>query len=148
MSTVAIDKFLQTAYSDDKLAALLAHAEDGKLSFGSCCCLIGSANADHTLQQSNFAAVMGTPFAAHLLLARELPFAKEAEKEFDNLADSNSERREIVIPLIKAEIARRDALKEAHCPCGDTCPTCDPESALEAQQQAEECSDMNVFHRY
>lgn len=30
----------------------------------------------------------------------------------------------------------------------EECMYCDPESALEAQQQAEECSDMNTFHRY
>lgn len=30
----------------------------------------------------------------------------------------------------------------------ELCAKCDPESALEAQNQAEECSDMDVFHRY
>lgn len=29
-----------------------------------------------------------------------------------------------------------------------TCEECEDEELLEAQQQAEECSDMNVFHRY
>jgi hypothetical protein len=30
----------------------------------------------------------------------------------------------------------------------ELCPKCDPESALEAQQQSEDCSDMDIFHRY
>src|SRR5258708_22634376 len=50
MNTANIVQFLQTAYTDENLAALLAHAQDEKLSFFSCCCLIGVTNAPHALR--------------------------------------------------------------------------------------------------
>jgi hypothetical protein len=111
MQTMAIEQFLREQYSDEKLAALLAHAEDGKLSFGSCCCFIGVATANHALQGSNFREVWATPAISHLSLARRLPYGSEAEDEFGDLGRDNQERREAIIPLIRAEIARRDSLK-------------------------------------
>ncbi|MCI0526562.1 MAG: hypothetical protein L0Y56_03795, partial [Nitrospira sp.] len=45
--------YMQQHYSDEKLAALLAHARDGKLAYHSCCCFIGIATADHALRGFN-----------------------------------------------------------------------------------------------
>lgn len=99
-----ISSFLQTAYSDEKLAMLLAHAQDGKLVYDSCCCFIGIPTADHPLQS------LGGEGADHYSLARELPNAYEAERAFILLgtsADPDAERRERLIPLILAELDRR-----------------------------------------
>lgn len=49
-----IRQFMREHYSDERLCALLAHARDGKLAYGSCCCFVGAANADHPLQGSNY----------------------------------------------------------------------------------------------
>jgi hypothetical protein len=111
MQTMAIEQFLREQYSDEKLAALLAHAEDGKLSFGSCCCFIGVATATHALQGYNYIEAYGTSLEDHLKLARKLPFAHDAEDEFLALGGRDRERQKAIIPLIRAEIARRDSLK-------------------------------------
>lgn len=115
MSTKAIERFLQTAYSDEKLVALLAHAEDGKLVFTSCCCLIGIPTADHALQGSTISHPKLIP---HYRLAKELQGAREAETEFMEIGfrlrdgeDMETVRRAVLIPMIHAEIARRDALR-------------------------------------
>jgi hypothetical protein len=111
MQTIAIERFLREQYSDEKLAALLAHAEDGKLAFGSCCCFIGVATAEHALQEDNYIQAWNTPLEDHLNRARKLPFARDAEDEFCDLGGNNRDRRQAIIPLIRAEIARRDSLK-------------------------------------
>ncbi len=47
-----IRAFLRTpVWTEEKLCALLAHAES-RLALWSCCCLIGCANADHALRGS------------------------------------------------------------------------------------------------
>ncbi len=111
LQTKNIQNFLRTAYSDEGLAALLAHAEDGKLSYTSCTCLIGSVNPGHALLPAGGYC----EDIWHLYIVRALPFAKEAEAEFDKLGDpgdgltpwSDELRRERVLPLIQAEISRR-----------------------------------------
>lgn len=115
MSTENIVKFLQTAYSDERLAELLAHCQDGKLAFRSCCCFIGISTADHALAGANedYYSIQ------HYMSARSLPFAKQAEEEVCYLADMrsndserNAQRRAKLIPLILAEIERRDKEKQ------------------------------------
>lgn len=37
-------------YTTERLTAYLAHAQDGRVFYSSCCCFIGGATADHALQ--------------------------------------------------------------------------------------------------
>src|SRR6185312_16957066 len=109
MQTENIVKFIRANYSDERLAALIAHCEDGKLIYGSCCCLIGSANADHALS-----AEWITAGKTHYDDARLLPYAIAAEREFYNLGfgtdhdDYHSARRERLLPILYAERDRRN----------------------------------------
>lgn len=117
METENIVKFLQTAYSDERLAALLAHAQDGKLAFYSCCCMAGGATADHPLKGT----IREYAEQPHYVRAMELPFAYEAEREFCFLADdtctsseqADAMRRVKIQPLIIAEQERREKLKRS-----------------------------------
>ena len=70
------------AYTDEKLAALLAPAEDGKLSYVSCCCLIGVPTAGHALR-GVVPHVAGEP---HLVRAQLHPCASEVERAYRDLA--------------------------------------------------------------
>lgn len=114
MSTENIVKFLQTAYSDEKLAALLAHAQDGKLAFRSCCCFIGVSNATHALKTDdwiNECRAEGSDSEHYNILAIQgLPHM--AEREFFDLGNRDTERRAAIIPLILAEMERREKLAE------------------------------------
>lgn len=121
----AIRAFLPN-YTDEGLAALLAHAQNGKLAFKSCCCLIGCATATGKLQPEYFSAGwQGENHASHLDDAKRLPMAEKAEaafnsigratltmvevlSELDKTLDLNPIRRRRVIPIIKAELRRRD----------------------------------------
>ncbi len=119
MKTENIVKFLQTAYTDEKLAALLAHAQDGKLAYNSCCCFIGVATADHALEigRDKRGAHYPTPDVIHIHRAKELPFADAAEYEFYGLGLTDEKRREKLIPLILAEMERR--AQQPHDPDGE-----------------------------
>ena len=98
--TESIKRYLKT-YSNEALAALEAHAEDGKLSFHSCCCLVGARNADHPLQTAG-------QFGNHYhKLGRSDELKLTAELEFLRLGDGDAERRDRVLPLIRAEAERR-----------------------------------------
>lgn len=110
MSTKAIEGFLRTAYSDEKLAALLAWTEDGGLSALSCCCLVGIPTRVGAFNKRlEFGAFHSEEIDSHYLIAQSIPGATEAEWEFIRLGD-DEERRTAIIPLIRAEMARRDAL--------------------------------------
>lgn len=108
----AIRSFMRLNYSDERLAMLLAHTQSGRLDFTSCCCFIGIATADHALQgEGEFLSF------DHTNLARMLPLGGAAELAFLSLADElpegtteerNVVRRRRLIPIIKAEIRRRD----------------------------------------
>jgi hypothetical protein len=104
--TYNIVKFLETL-SSEQLATLRAHCEDGKLAYYSCCCLIGAPNADHAL--TGVGEYCGNQYEApaHIVAARELPFARLAEDEF-RLLGSDEERRAILLPLIFAEQESRE----------------------------------------
>lgn len=114
MSTENIQKFLAEAYTDEKLAALLAHAQDGKLAYRSCCCLIGIPTANHALRGYMPEFKTGRPLPIeyqHHLAMRFTEHAAQAEKEFYNLGSTDAELRERLIPLILSEIERRAAEK-------------------------------------
>ena len=101
--------FLQNAFTDERLAETLAHAEDGKLSWHSCCCLLGIPTAGHALQGSMINGVS----ELHYIKARAL-WGVAPDMAFGDLStlrnfeSADAERRAKLIPLLKAEIARRD----------------------------------------
>lgn len=99
--------FMQRHYTDERLVHLLAWAEDGGLSFQTCCCFVGVATADHALRTS-VEWLNSWGGTEHLMRATELSGANEAEDAFMRLGETNAERREKIIPLIRAEIARRE----------------------------------------
>lgn len=103
-------------YSDQQLAALLAHARDGKLAYQSCCCFISIPTADHALRSElNFGKVIGT---GHYQIAMELSGANSAEAAFlylgehvvihDDWKSDDKVRRRILIPMVLAEMRRRE----------------------------------------
>lgn len=109
----AIRAFLGTSiWTDEKLCALLAHAES-KLRFVSCCCLIGVATADHALRGETTYWLN-----KHYCVAKQLPLASEAENAYlwlngsigsDEQDDAN--RRRVLRPIIRAELKRREHLR-------------------------------------
>lgn len=112
-----VSDFMQKYYTDEKLAALLAHAEDGKLSFDSCCCFIGMATVDHAPQERGVYYIGEAGEDDHYDRAERLPGAIEAEAAFLDLAGEYEEGREeyldaacraALIPLIQAEFERRE----------------------------------------
>jgi hypothetical protein len=105
-------QFLSESYTDQQLAALLAHAQDGKLSFCSCCCLIGITNAPHALRgyipEFEQGCVLPPGSTHHQAVRMLSELAADTEQEFAALGTSDEERRAAIIPLIEAEIQRRD----------------------------------------
>jgi hypothetical protein len=99
-----ITDFLQKHYTDETLAALLAHAEDGKLAHCSCCCLVGIPTADHALQG------VGKWSEPHYFKAAGM-FGTGAGVAYNALAATDDGRRAKLIPLIKTEMARRESLR-------------------------------------
>jgi len=102
-------------YTTERLAAYLAHAQDGKVFYSSCCCLIGGATADHALQSR-----CDTNDYGHYQLAKNLPGADQAEAAFFDLGrpdykhpigmdgiKDDAQRRRVLIPMMKAELRRR-----------------------------------------
>lgn len=116
MKTENIKKFLEFAFTDERLIALLAHTQDRKLSYHSCCCLIGSANAPHALRgvieemKQGRALPDGSLHHQGLRLTSEI--AAKAEEEFFDIAPTDALRCEVLQPLIEAEILRRES--ESH----------------------------------
>jgi hypothetical protein len=103
-------EFLRNHYSDEKLAMLLAHAQSGRLEWMSCCCFVGASNAVHPL--GNTRLPHGAPLYMHL------PNGEFVSAAFRRLAnfnlreqDTDATRRRIIIPIIRAEMRRRDKLK-------------------------------------
>ena len=102
-------------YTTERLTAYLAHAQDGKVVYSSCCCFIGGATADHALRDRG-----DTNDQHHYQAAKKLPGADLAEAAFfdlgrphyqdpvgmDGLKD-DAQRRRVLIPMIKAELGRR-----------------------------------------
>lgn len=101
-----IRAFMQAHYTDERLSQLLAHAQEGKLNFFSCCCFIGVATADHALQMN---LSSGGDNGEHYWRAKRLPGAREAEGGFRQFARADGLRRRILIPMIRTEMKRRAA---------------------------------------
>src|SRR5262249_1349166 len=94
-----------------QLAALLAHTEDGRLSYNTCCCFIGIPTADHALKEAFESDTL--PYEeCHIFRARQLPYAEAAEREFCDLGASDHERREALLPVILEEMTQRAAHEE------------------------------------
>lgn len=101
-----------TDWTTEQLCALLAHAQDGKLSYGSCCCLIGIRSADHAYKSR-----LGNTniFNTHYMRQRFSPRDKMAERAFRNLGlglfeveQQDAQRLAAIIPLIQKELHSRD----------------------------------------
>ena len=102
--------FMRAQYSDAKLAELLAWTEDGGLTYHTCCCFIGVLTADHPLRREGDVDTRWTEGVPHYAIAvEEIPDAEDAEEAFWLLGKTDADRRAKLIPLIKAEMARREA---------------------------------------
>lgn len=107
-----IRAFMQVHYTDERLAQLLAHAQQGRLEFHSCCCFIGITTADHALATGYKFGQMG-----HYLTAKAMQGAVAAEEAFLRLDMSarktgmifsaSANRSRILIPMVRAEMRRR-----------------------------------------
>ena len=123
-----ISNFLRTEYTDADLAAALAHAQDGKLSYYSCCCLRGIPSANHALrgarkEEAGFTTEVYGPLdhakGNDALFDLQLSSKyQQADTAYFNLGDpgfghswlaEDALRRSRLIPLIEAEIARRES---------------------------------------
>lgn len=94
----------------EKICAVLAHAEDGKLAYMSCCCLIGCFTADHALRPSYEIELPHD--TGHLFKAKKMPHGKAAEAQFNRLwkgNDGDAIRRHRIIPLLRYELRRRES---------------------------------------
>ena len=106
-----IREFMRNHYTDERLAQLYAHAKDGKLTYWSCCCFIGIPNANHALRGEVDASQRE---GSHVDKARvELVGAYGAEVAFLRISgngDNEQLGRAILIPMIRAEMRRRERL--------------------------------------
>jgi hypothetical protein len=97
------------AYTDQSLAALRAHCEDGKLSFRTCCCFVGFPTANHAYQPGIGIGelILQGVCIQHLRHARDLAGAQLAEHDFYYLGKTDEERCAALHPLILEEQERR-----------------------------------------
>src|SRR6185369_7170514 len=77
--TENLQNYFRTAYSYQDLVDVLAHAEDGKLSYTSCSCIVAAPTANHGLLGVGEYCELRLE---HLEAARALPYALAAEEEF------------------------------------------------------------------
>jgi hypothetical protein len=112
-----VRSFLRTAYTDERLTWLLAHARNGQLSYRSCCCLVGVATADHPLRGKVPAGELDHP---HYALAKTFLGAPEAELAYyymghigrhGLLSSPDRLRRRRLIPMVRSELRRREWLR-------------------------------------
>lgn len=109
----AIRIFLRTAYTNERLTWLLAHARSGKLVYQSCCCLVGLPTSDHALVGKMSSKEISK--SRHYWIAKAFLGAPEAEWAYYRLGliggagrDTGEElRRRRLIPMVLAEIERR-----------------------------------------
>ncbi len=111
-----IRAFMQVHYTDERLAQILAHAQDGRLAYTSCCCLIGARTAQHALQgkNDNWRQYSGHE-SPHTTISGH---ASSAYCDLHNglagfFGDRDKVRRRILIPMIRAEMRRRERLKKS-----------------------------------
>ena len=105
ISTVAA--FLHRRYSDESLAHILAHAESGRLAYYSCCCLIGIPTANHALRGMLYLECGPGRYDHYTKVKAMWSDAHNAEFAYFRLAETDAARRQILIPLILAEMERR-----------------------------------------
>ena len=112
--------FLRTAYTDERLTWLLAHARSGKLAYQSCCCLVGLPTSDHVLAGKLSSKEISK--SRHYWVAKAFLGASEAEWAYYRLGligragskiSSDGLRRRRLIPMVQAEIERRARRKDA-----------------------------------
>jgi hypothetical protein len=109
----SIRRFLRY-YSDEKLCELLAHAQAGKLSYLSCCCLVGVLTADHPLREggNNWTSM-------HYHRALAFSGGKEADRSFvalgiygigfiPSFAEAERIRRRRMISIVRGEMRLRE----------------------------------------
>jgi len=108
-----ISDFMQKHYSDERVAQLLEWAEDGGLAYGTCCCFIGLATADHSFMRVSEYTEQ-TFVSPHYDRALGLSGADAAEGSFYGLGKDDAERRSNLIPLIRAEMSRRESACEVN----------------------------------
>lgn len=109
-------------YPGDRLAALLAYAQDGGLSYWGCCCLLGCFNANHALQQDTIycdgrhlesarirAMSLGIRVeSAYADLGYPAKHPRDPEEGVAMDQTHDKRRRRLLIPMILAEMRRRD----------------------------------------
>jgi hypothetical protein len=131
--TENIRRFISLHYTDQRLAEVYAHCCDGRLSYASCCCLIGAANSPHPLRGPSLVSLL---IDGHLKQARALHFAAAAEREYYRLGmsglrwlmirmlrpwvprkiawrmvsnfDDDAQRRKLLRPILEAEMRHRE----------------------------------------
>lgn len=108
----AIKLYLQRHYTDQMLADTLAHAQDGKLCYASCCCLAGIPTAPHALQGENWLEVRLMKNNHEIMALDNLKGAYDAARAFLELGHEDRERRERIIPILLKEIARRESIRK------------------------------------
>ena len=115
-----IRNFMREHYTDERLAMLLAHAQSGRLSILSCCCFLGIPTANHALQGA-------TDWEDTHYEEAVMRFGRKAEMAFNDLYVGASPedlkwnigevRNRRLIPIIKAEIRRRDRERQPTASC-------------------------------
>lgn len=112
-----IRSFMRSNYSDERLAMLLAHAQEGKLVFDSCCCFVGISTAQHALLSGwggfgphgdSYIRVIGGIEASNTYAS----LGREARPEKSSVAEKDAIRRRVLIPMIRAEMKRREHAKQ------------------------------------
>ena len=117
-----IREFLRGYYSDEKLAMLLAHAQSGRLAYFSCCCLVGFPYGDHSAEGFNARSP-----TRHPITVSKTAEGRAADAAFYSLGllgkitemrdELDSVRRRRLIPMIKAEMKRRERERQLTASC-------------------------------
>jgi len=101
----AIRAFLRERPTE-KIAAQLAHAQDGKLSFWSCCCFVWfyTNSGNHQYEDARgYSEKHEAPSRRHFSW-------RGAESAYFSLGVVDRERRRRIIPILKAELRRRERM--------------------------------------
>lgn len=101
-----IRSFLRNHYTDQRLAELGAHAQDGKFNALGCCCLIGAVNSPHALTGGSYLMCGGDHFGE----SKRLAGAVDAELAIVTvyLRAGMSGAGRVLSSMCRAEMRRRD----------------------------------------
>ncbi len=112
----AIRTFMRAHYTDERLAWLLAHARAGRLAYDSCCCFVGISTwpGDHAFALKGQRS--GNINPTHNVDGKLMEGGREADSAYgwigvhlatgDKIQDER--RRQFLIPMIRAEMKRRE----------------------------------------